>query len=503
LLTVAIFLPLAGALVFVFLRTNDARTLRIVATAISTVPLVLLIIAWARFDGTGAFELTESATWIPSLGVGYKVGVDGLSLSLALLTALLFPISIAYPVDDRGRIREYLAWFLFLEGVSLGVFLALDLFLFYVFFDLSLVGMYFLIGEWGHGDAKRSALKFFIYTLSGTLLILLGIFGLYLSMSPRTFDMARIIAEQPLAGNALRGGLVFLAFAIGFGIKTPIVPFHTWLPPAHVDAPGPASTILAGVLLKMGTYAFVRISLSMVPEAFDRYAIWVALVGVVSIVYGALVSFGQSNLKRRIAYSSVNHMGYVILGIAAAAALGAGNAAARQLALTGATVEMVAHGLITGALFLLSGSVWARGEDYELDAYGGLTRRAPALAGATMLFAFASLGLPGLAGFVAEFQIFVGTFAVFPWFAAIGLLGILVTAALFLQLMQKLFFGEMPERWRDWIDLRPVEIAALVPLALLVVAIGVAPRPLLDMINSASEFILAGARAAVAAIGGP
>ena len=502
-LTAAIFVPLAGALVFVFLRTNDARTLRILATAISVVPLVMLVVAWARFDGSGRFELVESATWIPSLGVSYTVGIDGLSLPLALLTAILFPISIAYPVDDRGRIREYLAWFLFLEGVSLGVFLALDLFLFYVFFDLSLVGMYFLIGQWGHGDAKRSALKFFIYTLSGTLLILLGIFGLYLSTSPRTFDMARIIAEQPLAGNALRGSLVFLAFTIGFGIKTPIVPFHTWLPPAHVDAPGPASTILAGVLLKMGTYGFVRIVLSMVPEAFNRYAIWVALIGVVSIVYGALVSFGQSNLKRRIAYSSVNHMGYVILGIAAAAAaLGAGNAQARQLALTGATVEMVAHGLITGALFLLSGSVWARGEDYEMDAYGGLTRRAPALAGATMLFAFASLGLPGLAGFVAEFQIFVGTFAVFPWLAAIGLLGILVTAALFLQMMQKLFFGDMPARWRDWIDLRPVEIAALVPLALLVLAIGVAPRPLLDVINSASRSILAGAQAALVAIGG-
>jgi len=498
LLTAAIFIPFAGAVAVLALRAVDGARLRAVATVVATVPLVLIVIAWFRFDtGRGGFQLVESAPWIPSLGVGYKVGVDGLSLPLAALSALLFPIAIAYPTDDRGRLREYLAWFLFLEAVSLGVFLALDLFLFYVFLDLSLVGMYFLIGQWGHGDARRSALKFFLYTLFGTLLVLLGIFGLYLKMSPRTFDMAEIIRQQPLAGNGLRGGLVFLAFFVGFGIKTPVVPFHTWLPAAHVDAPGPASTILAGVLLKMGTYAFIRIVLSMLPQAFDRYALWVGIVAVVSIVYGAFVSMGQTNLKRRIAYTSVNHMGYVMLGIAAAAAIGAGSESARRLALTGATVEMVAHGLITGALFLLSGSVWNRGEDYDLDAYGGLTARAPAMAGATILFAFASLGLPGLAGFVAEFQVFVGTFDVFPWLAGIGLLGILITAALFLQLLQKLFFGELPRRWAAWPDLGRVEVAALVPLAALVVIIGVAPAWLLDVIDSASRAILAGARVAV------
>jgi len=497
LLTVAVFLPLAGAAVVLALRSLDERRLRAVATVIAAVPLVLTVVAWLRFDtGTGGFQLVESARWIPSLGVTYKLGVDGLSLPLVALTALLFPVSIAYPAETNGRLREYLAWFLFLESMSLGVFLALDLFLFYVFFDLSLVGMYFLIGQWGHGDARRSALKFFIYTLTGTLLVLLGIFGLYLAMAPRTFDMAEIIRQQPLAGNGLAGGLVFLAFVIGFGIKTPVVPFHTWLPPAHVDAPGPASTILAGVLLKMGTYAFIRIVLSMLPDTFDRYALWVGIVGVVSIVYGAFVALGQTNLKRRIAYTSVNHMGYVILGVAAAAAIGEGSTAARQLALTGATVEMVAHGLITGALFLLSGSVWNRGEEYDLDAYGGLTARAPTMAGTTILFAFASLGLPGLAGFVAEFQVFVGTFDAFPWLAGIGLLGILVTAALFLQMLQKLFFGELPERWLAWPDLGRVELAALVPLAALVVVIGVAPAWLLDVIDSASRYILAAVDAA-------
>jgi len=497
LLTAAIFIPLVGAAVVLGLRSLDERRLRAVATAIAAVPLVLTVVAWLRFDtGAGGFQLVESARWIPSLGVTYKVGLDGLSLPLVALTALLFPVSIAYPADSKGRLREYLAWFLFLESMSLGVFLALDLFLFYVFFDLSLVGMYFLIGQWGHGDARRSALKFFIYTLTGTLLVLLGIFGLYLNMAPRTFDMAEIIRQQPLAGNALAGGLVFLAFVVGFGIKTPVVPFHTWLPPAHVDAPGPASTILAGVLLKMGTYAFIRVVLSMLPDAFERYALWVGVLAVVSIVYGAFVALGQTNLKRRIAYTSVNHMGYVILGVAAAAAIGEASAASRQLALTGATVEMVAHGLITGALFLLSGSVWNRGEEYDLDAFGGLTARAPTMAGTTILFAFASLGLPGLAGFVAEFQVFVGTFDAFPWLAGVGLLGILVTAALFLQMLQQLFFGELPERWLAWPDLGRVELAALLPLAVLVVAIGVAPAWLLDVIDSATQFILAAAQSA-------
>ena len=496
-LTVAIFTPLVGVVLMLGLKSLGERQLRIVASVIATVPLVITVIAWLRFDtGEGGFQLVESARWIPSLGVTYKVGLDGLSLPLVALTALLFPVSIAYPIAFKGRLREYLAWFLFLESVSLGVFLALDLFLFYVFFDLSLVGMYFLIGQWGHGNARRSALKFFIYTLTGTLLVLLGIFALYLHMAPRTFDMAEIIRQQPLGGNALAGGLAFLAFVIGFGIKTPVVPFHTWLPPAHVDAPGPVSTILAGVLLKMGTYAFIRIVLSMLPEAFARYALWVGIVAVVSIVNGAFVALGQTNLKRRIAYTSVNHMGYVMLGIAAAAAIAEASSSARRLALTGATVEMVAHGIITGGLFLLSGSVWNRGEEYDLDAYGGLTARAPKMAAATMLFAFASLGLPGLAGFVAEFQVFVGAFDAFPWLAGIGLLGIIITAALFLQMLQKLFFGELPERWLTWPDLGRVEVAALLPLAALVVVIGVAPAWLLNVVDSASRFILAAAEAA-------
>jgi NADH-quinone oxidoreductase subunit M len=487
-LTTAIFLPIvAAAVVAVLPRPTGAAAvgqLRAAATAVAAVPLLLLVVAWTRFDGTGGFELVEAVDWIPTLGVGYRVGVDGLSLPIAAMTALVFAVSVAYPVDYRGRPRAYLALMLFLEGVSVGLFLALDLFLFFVFWDISLVGMYFLIGAWGHGDAQRSALKFFLYTLAGSLALLLAILGLYLATDPRTFDMAEIIAQQPLPAVGAYSTLVFVGFFVGFAVKTPLVPFHTWLPPAHVDAPAPASAILAGVLLKMGTYGFVRVLMAMLPGTFARFAFPLGVLAVVAILYGALVALAQTNMKRLIAYTSVNHMGYVILGLAAAGAAVSGQEAAQAVALTGATVEMIAHGLITGALFLISGSVLARGRSYEMDDYGGLASRAPALTAATVLAAFASLGLPGLAGFVAEFQVFAGTLSVYPWLAGIGLVGIVIVAALFLRMLQKLFLGPLPERWAGWPDLGRVEVAALGVLLVLVVVIGVAPAWLLDVIDS-------------------
>ncbi|MHB1131563.1 MAG: complex I subunit 4 family protein [Chloroflexota bacterium] len=460
-----------------------APRIQAVATVLAAVPLVLLLLAWTRFQGNGTFELVEAAPWIPSLGIGYSVGVDGLSLPLAAMTALVFMVSIAYPVDLRGRPLPYFALMLFMDGVSLGLFLALDLFLFFVFWDVSLVAMYFLIGAWGHGDAQRSALKFFLYTFAGSLPLLLAILGLYLATSPRTFDMAAIIQQQPLAGGGLYATLVFLGFFVGFAIKTPLVPFHTWLPPAHVDAPAPASAVLAGVLLKMGTYGFVRILMAMLPDTFAAFAFPLAVLAVVSIVYGALVALAQSNLKRLVAYTSVNHMGYVILGVAVAGSA-LGSPEARAIALTGAVTEMVAHGLITGALFLISGSFLLRGGTYELGEYSGLAERARGLTALTILAAFASLGLPGLAGFVAEFQVFVGTLAVYPWLAGVGLLGIVITAALFLRMLQRLFLGSLPDRWQDFPDLGLVEAAALSALLILVVVIGVFPAWLLNLIES-------------------
>lgn len=494
-LTLAIVVPLLGALGLALSSDLSAAICRWIAVGLSALPLALLVAVLWSFDPSvsgPAFQAIEEAQWIPTIGVSWRVGVDGISLALALLTALLFLASVAWPTDGNQGLRQYYAWFLFLDGVSLGLFLTLDLLVFYVFFDLSLVGMYFLIGRWGHGDAERSAFKFFVYTLAGSLVMLLGILGLVLSGHPITFDMTELIARQPLKGAGLGAGLVFFAFAFGFGVKTPLFPVHTWLPPAHVNAPGPVSAVLAGVLLKMGTYGLLRIPFSMMKETAAAYAFPLAIFALISVLWGAIVAFGQGNLKRRIAYTSVNHMGYAVLGIAAAGALVSGQETARRLAMTGAVTEMVAHGLITGSLFLVAGAFWQRTQDYEISSYGGLARVSPRLTVATTVAAFASLGLPGLAGFVAEFQIFVGTFAVYPWLAAIALLGILITAALFLRMIQELFFGELPKRRAGFRDVRLVETAVLAVLIVLIVVIGVYPRWLLTMIDSASAVIVGG-----------
>ncbi len=490
-LSLCILIPLLGAIVLAAMPLLGEAVARRAAIGIAAVPFILLVIVWSRFSSNVGFQAIEEVPWIPALGIAWRVGVDGMSLSLTLMSALLFLAAIAWPMAPLPRARSYYAWFLFLMAVSLGLFLALDLVIFYVFFDLSLVGMYFLIGRWGHGEAERAALKFFLYTLAGSLLILIGILVLVLSAPVLTFDMRAIIASAPLAGSGLTGALVLLAFVIGFGIKTPLFPVHTWLPPAHVNAPGPVSAILAGVLLKMGTYGLIRLPMQMMPGIFADWALPLAVVAVVSILWGATVALGQRNLKRRIAYTSVNHMGYAVLGIAVAGSA-LGSEAARAMALTGAVVEMIAHGLITASLFLIAGAFWQRTEDYEMAHYGGLAGLAPRLTGATTLAAFASLGLPGLAGFVAELHVFLGAFAVYPWLAAVGLLGLLITAALFLDILRQVFFGKLPAARAGFSDLSPTEIGILAALLALVVLIGVWPSWLLTLIAAGSLLSVAG-----------
>jgi NADH-quinone oxidoreductase subunit M len=486
-LSLAVVLPVVSALVLALLPRLGAGRARAAAVASAAVPLVLLALVWTGFEGGGGFERVEQAPWMPALGISWRLGVDGVSLALALMSAVVCLGAVAWPMPDLDRAPAYYAWMLFLTGVSLGLFLALDMILFYVFFDLSLVGMYFLIGRWGHGEPQAAALKFFIFTLAGSLLILIGIIVLALAMPVTTFDIRAVLAETPFDGTGLGPSLVLLAFVVGFGIKTPLFPVHTWLPPAHVDAPGPASAILAGVLLKMGTYGLLRFPLQMMPEAFAAWALPLALVALASILWGALVALAQTNIKRRIAYTSVNHMGYTVLGLAAAGSA-LGQQAARELALTGAVLEMIAHGLITGALFLIAGAFWQRAEGYEMDRFGGLAGVAPRLTGAATLASFASLGLPGLAGFVAELHIFVGAFGVWPWLAAVGLLGILVTAALFLQMLKAVFFGDGPAApVPRFPDLSRGEGAVLAGLLALVVLIGVWPFRLLELISGAQS----------------
>ncbi|GIL30975.1 NAD(P)H-quinone oxidoreductase subunit D4 [Actinocatenispora comari] len=484
LLSLVVFWPLLVGLGVLAVPRLPDRAVRWLWVAASAVDLALVVGIWIGYPGRGIGYETN-LRWIPSVGVGYHVGVDGLSLPLLAMTAVLFLACAIYSLRQRTRVRGFAALFLFLETVSLGLFVSLDLILFFVFFDLSIVGMYFVIAGWGHGDRQRSALKFFLYTFLGSLALLLGFIGLYLSGTPHTFDMVALTHAHPLTG--LGGTLALLAIGLGLAIKTPTVPFHTWLPPAHTDAPAAGSAILAGVLLKMGTYGFVRIAMPMLPDTWRRYALVAVVVGVVSVVYGALVALAQRDFKRMIAYTSVNHMGYVLLAIGAAGLLGSG-AAARSLAVTGAVTQMVSHGLITGALFLLSGVLYERGGTYTMDAYGGLASRTPRFALLTAAAAFASLGLPGFSGFVAEFQVFAGSLGPVPVATAIAVLGILLTAALFLAALRRIFLGGYRAPGGATVsDLTVVEAVAIAPLMLLALLIGVLPRFLLDLIEPAAR----------------
>lgn len=496
-LSVIIFLPAAAALV---LLTMPRRVPRAAFTwswiGVSAADLALVAAAWAGYAPAGGFGWTENVPWIPTVGVRYHIGVDGLSLPLLAMTAFLFLAVAVYSLRETGRVKAYVCLFLFLQTVSLGLFAALDLIVFFVFFDLSIVGMYFVIAGWGHGErARAAALKFFLYTFIGSLALLLGFIGLYLAARPHTFDMVTLIRANPLAGRGAYAGLVLLTIAIGLAVKTPVVPFHTWLPPAHTDAPAAGSAILAGVLLKMGTYGFVRIAMPMLPGTWRQYALVFVVVGVVSVVYGALVALAQEDFKRMVAYTSVNHMGYILLAVGAAGILAGSTGQARALAVTGAVTQMVSHGLLTGALFLLSGVLLERGRTYDMAAYSGLAARTPVFAAVTAVAAFGSLGIPGLSGFIAEFQIFTGSLPSAAVATAIAVTGILITAALFLRALQRIFLGPLrvpdaPGAPAAWPDLRPAELASIVPLLAASVVVGVAPRFLLDLIEPAARTVI-------------
>ncbi|MBC9725045.1 NuoM family protein [Streptomyces sp. TRM68367] len=495
-LTAVVFLPLlVCAVLWLWPRDLPDRAYTGVWIATAAVDLALVIALWAGFDTGGGLQYEQQVSWIPGAGVGYHVGVDGLSLPLVALTCVLFLAVAVYSLLESRRVRTYVCLFLFLQTVSLGLFVALDLILFFVFFDLSIVGMFFVIAGWGHGEQGRAAaLKFFLYTFIGSLALLLGFIGLFLAADPHTFDMVELAEANPLAGRGTYAALVLLAIGLGLAVKTPTVPFHTWLPPAHTDAPAAGSAILAGILLKMGTYGFVRIAMPMLPDSWRRYALVFIVVGVVSVVYGALVALAQTNFKRMIAYTSVNHMGYIILAVGAAGVLAGTDAQARSLAVTGAVVQMVSHGLLTGALFLLSGVLYDRGGTYAMDAYSGLASPSPRFAGVTAVAAFASLGIPGFSGFIAEFQIFTGSLASQATATSIALTGILLTAALFLRALRRMFLGtvRLPQSIRTggFGDLAPAEAVSIVPLLAVALVIGVLPRWLLDVIEPAGRALV-------------
>ncbi|WP_041241407.1 complex I subunit 4 family protein [Geodermatophilus obscurus] len=536
-LTVVILLPLAVAGLLLVLPRLSGRAVSGIWMAAASVDLALIGWMWWRYEpGEGASGVVDGIAyevdvrWIPTVDAGYHVGVDGLSLPLLALTGVLFLACAVWSPREEDRPRSFAALFLFLQTACLGTFAALDLILFFVFFDLTIVGMYFIIAGWGHGNARRSALKFFLYTFVGSLALLVGFIGLFLGGEERTFDMVALAQDPPLADSPVAGGLVLLAIGLGLAVKTPLFPFHTWLPDAHTDAPAPGSAILAGVLLKLGTYGFVRIAMPILPEAWQRWAMVIVVLGVVSVLWGAFVALAQTDVKRMIAYTSVNHMGYVLLGLGAAGLVASADQGARTVATVGAVYQMVSHGLLTGALFLLSGVLWSRGRTYDSGRWSGLARPAPVFAASLAVAAFGSLGLPGLSGFIAEFQVFAGALPAAPVATVLAVVGILVTAGLFLVALQRLLTGplrvpadhgpsgaathagpepgtvrhpgiggpdagtatlERPEtetggRFRD-MSVR--ERTAVVPLLALSVLLGLVPRPLLDVVEPAAAAV--------------
>jgi NADH-quinone oxidoreductase subunit M len=495
LLTIITFLPLAGAIIIAAAPARYARGLAL-ATALATwVASLLLLVGFTATGPRGElFQFVVSAPWIPLFGIQFKLGVDGLSLVLVVLTTTLSWIAILAsfgPIKDR--IKEYMISFLILEVGLIGVFVSLDLFLFYIFWEIVLVPMYLIIGIWGGGNRIYATIKFVLYTLVGSLLMLVAILATAFAYQAATGTWDNAFDFETLRRFAATGGgfdgalqlAAFLAFFLAFAIKVPMFPFHTWLPDAHVEAPTAGSVILAAIMLKLGAYGFIRFALPLFPGAAHTFAGVIIVLSLIAIIYGAIVALVQPDLKKLVAYSSVSHMGFVTLGIFVF----------NEQGMQGAILQMVNHGLITGALFLLVGVIYERTHDRTIAKMGGISTPMPAYAVAFGFFAFASAGLPGLSGFVGEFLALVGAFLFNPWVAAIATVCMVLAAAYLLWMYQRLFFGEVSDFIRGvgshLSDLSVIEILTLAPLAALVVVFGIFPGLLLDLIAGSVTNVLA------------
>jgi len=484
-LSIIIFLPLLGAIVIAILPTRFARGAALAVALLTWVVSLLLLIGYAPTHP--GFQYQEVVDWIPVFGIQYHVGVDGLAAALVVLTTTLSWICILASFGPiKTRIKEYMIAFLVLEVGMIGVFLALDLFLFYIFWEIVLVPMYLIIGIWGGANRIYATIKFVLYTLVGSLLMLVAILATAYAFATTTgswtgafdFETLRLFAASPEGGfsNVLQLG-AFLAFFLAFAIKVPMFPFHTWLPDAHTEAPTAGSVILAGVMLKLGAYGLIRFAVPLFPDAAQTLAPAIIVLSLIAIIYGAIVALVQPDLKRLVAYSSVSHMGFVTLGIFVFTEQG----------VQGAILQMINHGLITGALFLLVGVIYERTHDRTIAKMTGLAGRTPVYAALFGFFVFASAGLPGLSGFVGEFLTLVGTFEVAPYAAAVAATVMVLAAGYLLYMYGRIVFGEVSEFLANLgdhlTDITPIEILTLVPLATLVVVFGIQPRLLLDLVQ--------------------
>ncbi|MBI2608779.1 MAG: NADH-quinone oxidoreductase subunit M [Deltaproteobacteria bacterium] len=500
-LSLITFIPIIGILLVLSIPKTKETVLKYTALAFATTPFVLSLYVYQYFDLTSSkMQFVEQLNWIPSFNIEYFLGIDGLSLPMILLTGLLSALCIIASWNIKKGLKGYLALFLLLETGMLGVFCALDFFLFFIFWEVMLLPMYFLIGIWGGPKKEYAAIKFFLYTLVGSVLMLVALIAFYLNTDPHTFNLIKLSEPGILVGNQISLFGISLSFHsfkillwiflfIGFAIKVPLFPFHTWLPLAHVEAPTAISVILAGVLLKMGTYGLLRISYPILPGEtlyFIKDIPLLPLLGVVNIIYGACCAMAQitlpeekggNDLKKLIAYSSISHMGYVILGMSAMT----------SEAMHGAVFQMFNHGTITAMLFLLVGVIYDQAHHRKIDGFGGLATKVPVLTGIVSVAFFAALGLPGLSGFISEALVFLGSFkSTLPGlrtFTVLATLGIILNAAFLLWALQKIFLGTLNTQYENFQDMTKRELITLVPLTVVVIFLGVYPTPMLDLMQ--------------------
>lgn len=497
-LTVVTFFPLLGAIVLLFVPKENKDAIRWIAVVTSLITFVLSLIALSQFTPSfNGMQLVVRAPWIKvgsQWSMDYFLGVDGASILMVLLTTFLTPIAIFSSwtaIEDR--VKEYMILFLLLEVGMLGVFVALDLFLFYIFWEFSLVPMYLLVGIWGGSNRMYAAIKFFLYTMAGSILMLLAI--LWLGINVGTFSYVDMIGKVPVAAQ----GMLFLAFAAAFAIKVPVWPLHSWLPDAHVEAPTAGSVILAGVLLKLGTYGFLRFNLGLFPQAAREYAPMIGVLAVIGIVYGALVSYPQKDVKKLVAYSSVSHLGFVMLGLFALNAQG----------IQGAILQMINHGLSTGALFLLVGMIYERRHTRLLADFGGLWTVMPLYGTLTLIVTLSSMGLPGLNGFVGEFTILLGAWGAGMaggsygsyWFAILSSLGVILAAVYMLWMFQKMFLGKVENAANEGLkDLNWREVTVLIPILIMIFWIGLYPATFFNLMNTSVNQLVQTLGAAAVAV---